>query len=192
MNVLNEYLKRKIIQIVPNLEESSDNPIFYLPHHMVFKQASVYTKCRIVFYSNSHHEAGQLLLNDCLDASSISNPNSSHLLIFFSLNKIALFCWYRKSFFTNFHQWKRQGCFNIPVCRWQSCHQWCVYSYHLQIFTPNMWLKLKPILPSATIKQHLSKFETEHPVATDVFNDCIYVDYLITGTDTVKDAVNIS
>lgn len=39
--ILSEYLERKIIEIVPNLEKSFDNPAFYLIHHTVVRQDRV-------------------------------------------------------------------------------------------------------------------------------------------------------
>lgn len=52
-------------------------------------------------------------------------------------------------------------------------------------------LNSSSFLLSTTIKLYLSRFEKEYPIATDVIRNSIYVDDLITGTDTAEDAVNI-
>ncbi|XP_054713427.1 uncharacterized protein LOC129222888 [Uloborus diversus] len=53
-------------------------------------------------------------------------------------------------------------------------------------------INVSPFLLSATIKEHIKKYEEAYPVTTEVLNTCFYVDDLVTGADNIKDALKIS
>ncbi|XP_054709129.1 uncharacterized protein LOC129218832 [Uloborus diversus] len=53
-------------------------------------------------------------------------------------------------------------------------------------------INVSPFLLSATIKEHIKKYEEAYPVTTEVLNICFYVDDLVTGADSINDALKIS
>lgn len=63
-------LEQGIIEEVPEDEEDSGQPVFYLPHHPVVKGASTSTKVRPVFDASVKGFNG-ISLNDCM----ITGPN---------------------------------------------------------------------------------------------------------------------
>ncbi|GFY78611.1 DUF1758 domain-containing protein [Trichonephila inaurata madagascariensis] len=58
--VLQNYLKQGIIELVPNSDSDSNNVTFYLPHREVIRKDSPSSQLRIV-YDASSHDANSLL-----------------------------------------------------------------------------------------------------------------------------------
>ena len=54
--ILDDYLDKKLTDLVPNSEKTDDKPAFYLLHHTVLRQDSIYTKCQIVFDASAHDD----------------------------------------------------------------------------------------------------------------------------------------
>lgn len=189
--VLNEYLNLNIIERVSNSESPSDKPVFYLPHHCVFREDSVYTKCRVVFDASSH-EAGQLSLNDCLDAGSNLNPNIFNLLIFFRLNKVAILADIEKAFLQISINEKDRDVLRFLFVDTNAPNNDSFNIIKYKFLRLTFGLNSSPFLLAATIQHHLNKLEKEYPMTTEILKRCIYVDDVITGTDTVEEAITIS
>ncbi|GFT56268.1 uncharacterized protein TNCV_130481 [Trichonephila clavipes] len=52
--------------------------------------------------------------------------------------------------------------------------------------------KSSPFLLAATIKHHIKNYEISYPLAYKVLNEYLYVDDLITGTNAVNEALELS
>ncbi|XP_054715273.1 uncharacterized protein LOC129224750 [Uloborus diversus] len=189
--ILKEYLANGIIEEVKEPEKRIDRPVFYLPHHAVFKQQSVYTKCRIVFDASSN-DVGQLSLNDCLWSGINLNPHIFQLLIYFRINKIAMLSDIERAFLQiSLNEFDRDVVRFLFVKHDPNKNdnvEVVVYRFLRLTFGINV----SPFLLSATIKEHIKKYEEAYPVTTEVLNTCFYVDDLVTGADNIKDALKIS
>ncbi|XP_054709165.1 uncharacterized protein LOC129218869 [Uloborus diversus] len=180
-----------MIEEVKDPEKRIDRPVFYLPHHAVFKQKSVYTKCRIVFDASSN-DVGQLLLNDCLWSGINLNPHIFQLLIYFRINKIAMLSDIERAFLQiSLNEFDRDVVRFLFVKHDPNKNdnvEVVVYRFLRLTFGINV----SPFLLSATIKEHIKKYEEAYPVTTKVLNTCFYVDDLVTGADSINDALKIS
>ncbi|GBM21634.1 hypothetical protein AVEN_208132-1 [Araneus ventricosus] len=146
-DIFQEYLDKKIIEKVTNPTEPVDKPVFYLPHHAVFRKESVYTKCRIVFDASSN------------EISLSERDRDAPRFIFTSEN--------------------------LTICD----------SAPIQVYRFKrlpLGITSSPFLLSATIKKHLEKYRDLFPIAAQLLDNCMYVDDLTAGTDSVNAAFNVS
>ncbi|GFY62145.1 uncharacterized protein TNIN_220581 [Trichonephila inaurata madagascariensis] len=58
--------------------------------------------------------------------------------------------------------------------------------------TVTFGVKSSPFLLAATVKHYIKNYEISHPLAYKVLNEYLYVDDLITGTNTVNEALELS
>ncbi|CAJ0590328.1 unnamed protein product [Cylicocyclus nassatus] len=63
--IIEEQLRKKIVEDVPSKSQSKDCPLYYIPHQAVLKPSSNTTKVRIVLDASAKR-VGQLSLNDVL------------------------------------------------------------------------------------------------------------------------------
>ncbi|GBO07644.1 hypothetical protein AVEN_141048-1 [Araneus ventricosus] len=190
-DIFQEHLDKQIIEKVPNPTEPVDKPVFYLPHHAVFRKESVYTKCRIVFDASSN-EVGQLSLNDCLWSGTNLNQNIFNLLIYFCLNKNAILSDIEKAFLQISLSERDRDVLrfiftseNLTICDSALIQ---VYRFKRLPFG----ITSSPFLLSAAIKKNLEKYRDLFPIAPQLLDNCMYVDDLIAGTDSVNAAFNVS
>ncbi|CAL1285198.1 unnamed protein product [Larinioides sclopetarius] len=190
-DILRDYLDKQIIEKVPNPTEPVDKPVFYLPHHAVFRKESVYTKCRIVFDASSN-EVGELSLNDCLWSGTNLNQNIFNLLIFFRLNKIAVLSDIEKAFLQISLSEKDRDAlrFIFTSENLTDCDIYPIEVYRFKRLP--FGITSSPFLLAATIKKHLENYRDRFPNATQLLDNCMYVDDFISGADSVNAAFNVS
>ncbi|GFR22320.1 uncharacterized protein TNCT_715371 [Trichonephila clavata] len=86
--VLQNYLKQGIIELVPDSDSDSNNVTFYLPHREVIRKDSPSSQLRIV-YDASSHDANSPSLNSCLHIGPNLYPEIFDILLRFRLNAVA-------------------------------------------------------------------------------------------------------
>lgn len=79
-DVIQEYLAEGILKMVHS--KSSDNPIYYLPHHAIVREQRTTTKLRAVFDASSHAK-DSLSLNEGLLTGPNLNPDLLSILVKF-------------------------------------------------------------------------------------------------------------
>lgn len=87
--IIKDYLNEGIIEQVEGSESISNKPIFYLPHHAIYKEDKLTTNVRTVFDASSH-DTNELSLNDCLWLGPNFNPLLFDILVQFRLNQFYL------------------------------------------------------------------------------------------------------
>lgn len=189
--IIEDYIKKGIIERVKMPQETEDKPVYYMPHQAVIKQERLTTKLRIVFDASSH-QSRQLSLNDCLWPGINLNANLFDLLINFRLYKIAISADIEKAF--------------LQICLaddqkdavrflWSDNTQLHVKEFEFDVYRFNRVLfgiNASPFLLSATIKFHVQKYRKEYPEAVQMLENWFYVDDLIAGEDKVEDALEVS
>lgn len=95
--VIHEYLSEGIVEIVHS--KSSDNPIYYLPHHDIVREQRTTTKLRVAFNTSAHEKKNSLSLNECLLPGPNLNPDLLSVLVKFRQHKIVRTADIRKAFF---------------------------------------------------------------------------------------------
>ena len=96
--VIDEMWKEGIIEEVENdVHTDSTNPVYYLPHHPVVKEASVSTKIRPVFDASAK-SYNRVSLNDCMEVGPNMLPDLVGVLLRFRRWKYALTADVRKAF----------------------------------------------------------------------------------------------
>ncbi|GFY53316.1 integrase catalytic domain-containing protein [Trichonephila inaurata madagascariensis] len=85
--VLQNYLKQGIIELVPHSDSDSNNVTFYLPHREVVRKDHLSSQLRIV-YDASAHDANSPFLNSCQHIGPNLYPEIFNILLRFRLNAI--------------------------------------------------------------------------------------------------------
>ncbi|GFY63025.1 uncharacterized protein TNIN_206021 [Trichonephila inaurata madagascariensis] len=158
-----------------------------MPHHPVIRNDKETTKLRIVFDASSK-EKNCLSLNDNLKAGPNLNPNILILLLKFRKFRIGLISDVEKAFLQIVLAEEDRDCQRFL---WADDFP----PNNLKIYrnkTVTFGVKSSPFLLVATIKHHIKNYEISHPLAYKVLNEYLYVDDLITGTNTVNEALELS
>ena len=177
-SVFTDMFEQGMIEEVPTEEIESTNPVFYLPHHPVIKNASTTTKVRPVFDASAKGYNG-VSLNDCMHAGPNYLPDLPGLLMRFRRWKVALTADVTKAFLQvgvkkedrDAHRflWNDEG--KIRTMRFT------------RVPFGN---KASPFLLMATIKHHLSSVPPS--IVVDELYDNTYMDDWLSGSDSETQA----
>lgn len=185
--VIQEYLSDGIVELVHS--KSSDNPIYYLPHHAIVREQRTTTKLKIVFDASAH-EKNSLSQNECLLPGPNLNLDLLSLLVKFRQHKIALTADIRKAFLQiSLNEIDRD------VLRFLWTMKTPVSMNDISILRMTrvpFGVSSSPFLLVATIRHHLKKYEGQHPEVATIINECLYVDDLITRAHTIKGALELT
>lgn len=184
--VLNDLENRGIIHEISHEEKirvnENQNPIFYLPHRPVIREASATTKIRPVFDASTKGSNGYSL-NDCLEPGPNLIPNLVEILLRFRRWKFGLTADISKAFL------------QIRVVEEdQDVHR---FVWHVQDEIRTMRFDRvvfgntsSPFLLNATIRFHLKHFENSKVV--DELNENLYVDDWLTGADSQEEIAHMA
>ncbi|XP_051166617.1 uncharacterized protein LOC127284933 [Leptopilina boulardi] len=179
-----EFLENyEMLEHMTELKENElDKPKFYFPHHPVVRQESLTTKLRVVFNGSSPSSSGVSLNDTFLTGPALQNDLFS-LLIRFRSHKYALTADIEKMY--------RQ----IPVHPDDVAYQNILFRKTFQepikIFSLNTvtyGTSCAPYLALRVLKQLAEDERLTHPVAATVLEDDFYVDDVLTGCQTIKEA----
>lgn len=180
-NVINEYLESGHLEQVPFGEEKSENAV-YLPHHAVTREASTTTKVRVVFDGSAKTTNGKSL-NDNLLNGPKQQDNLFNILVRFRTHKYGIAAdiskMYRQIMLDerdyDYHRIVWRASVNSPL-----------RDYRLKTVT--FGIKSAPYLATRTLKQLADDEKEKYATAAIVLKRDFYVDDLLTGADTEKDA----
>lgn len=188
-HVMNEYMAEGIIEEVIHL--STENPVYYLPHHPVIIENRSTTKIRIVFDASSH-EKDRLSLNDCLLTGPNLNPDLLSILIKFRQHKIAMMADVTKAFLQISLNEKDRDVLRFLWLRSKPSAFEELKVCVMRMTRVPFGASASPFLLAATIKHHLKNYQTVYPDEVKKLNECLYVDDFITGAENVDEAMKLS
>ena len=167
----------------------ADGTTHYLPHHAVINPLKPTTKLRIVYDASARTRKENKSLNECLYRGPVMLNNLCGLLMRFRLNSIAVVADIEKAFLQIGLQ---------PDQRYVTRFIWLKDYTKARVDSDNIQeykfcrvpfgVISSPFLLGATTDSHLEQYE--HELATKL-KDEIYVDNLITGTNSVEEAVKL-
>ena len=184
-DIIQNQLKLGVIEKVTN--NRKDTTKHYIPHHAVINPDKASTKVRVVYDASAKIKKGQKSLNECLYPGPTMLKDLTGILLRFRLNRIAIVSDIEKAFLqiglsedakdvTRFFWLKNKGHLSVE-------NNVQVYRFNRVPFG----IISSPFLLAATLDHHLKCYG--HSVADTIRNN-IYVDNVVTGTDTITEAVN--
>ncbi|XP_073955010.1 uncharacterized protein [Choristoneura fumiferana] len=181
---LKYQLENGIIEIVPDCETNLEKgkPVHYIPHHGVQQP----DKPMRIVYDASAKGKDYKSLNDCLYCGPSLVEDLTNILIRFRTHEIGLTADVEKAFLQIGIQ-KRDR--DVTRFLWVKDIDQPVTQdnlLRLRFCRVPFGIISSPFLLNATIKHHLSKIDN-----LKRFVDDIYVDNLVTGTNTVEDALTL-
>ena len=184
-SIIREQLQSGIIERVPELDTA--DRVHYLPHHAVIRKDAVTTKVRIVYDASAKESKRGVSLNDCLHVGPSLNPLLLDILLRFRENRIALVGDIEKAFLNvevdqrdrDFLRFVWVENINEANCKID------IYRFCRVVFG----LNASPFLLNGTIRHHLSKYAAIDPKFVEKLVNGFYVDDLVTGENSVKEAV---
>ncbi|XP_078334132.1 uncharacterized protein LOC144625796 [Crassostrea virginica] len=186
-DIIQDQCKRGIIEKIPS-SQSETGIKHYIPHHAVVDLTKPTTKVRIVYDASAKSERGNSSLNECLHRGPVMLHDLCGLLMRFRLKKIGIIADIEKAFLqiglqekdrdaTRFF-WLKDG--NKPTV-----------DNNVQVFRfcrVPFGVISSPFLLAATVDHHLRSCNSE--TAENIRNN-IYVDNVITGVDSIQEAVRL-
>lgn len=180
-DIIDDQLKKGVIEKVPNCSNHSKK--HYIPHHAVVNPAKATTKMRIVYDASAKTKKENKSLNECLHKGPVLLHDLVGILLRFRLNKIALVS---DAFLqvgltedsrdvTRFLWLKNKNTMSIEnnIQEYRFCR------------VP-FGIISSPFLLAATLEYHLRMFDS---LTAQRIKENIYVDNVITGSDSVDNAI---
>ena len=196
--IIQEQLQKGIIEPVKetqseNLDSSSlDNegkPVHYIPHHAVIRQERATTKIHIVYDGSAKTAKLEPSINECLQTGPNLISKLFDVLVRFRSHRIAVTADIEKAFLMisiipadrdvlRFLWFQDPTKLDSPILHFRFTH--VVFG-----------LRPSPAILGAVILHHLDKYNCEHPKLVEQIRAGLYVDDLITGTDSVESAFEV-
>ena len=172
-----------IEEVTPDM--NSDDIVHYIPHHCVVRPGSATTKIRVVYDASAKANSENNSLNDCIHRGPLLLPTLCGILLRFRLQPIGIVSDVEKAFL--------QIGLSMPdrnVTRFLWLKDPSMPVSHSNLVTYRFCrvpfgIIASPFLLAATVDQHLERQKT--PVCDDIRRS-IYVDNVITGSDSVVNA----
>jgi hypothetical protein len=166
----------------------SEFRVHYLPHHPVINLQKSTTKIRIVYDASAKLRKHDRSLNECMHRGPLLLQNLCGLLIRFRLHKIGIVADIEKAFLqvalqeserdvTRFLWIKDAANFSLQ-------DNLIIYRFCRVPFG----VVSSPFLLASTIQYHLEK---QNSIWTNKIKNDIYVDNLLTGVETLEEAINL-
>lgn len=180
-NFMNEYEQLGHMTKLQDSEISTNETVFYLPHHGVLKPSSVTTKLRVVFDASAKSSTG-ISLNNVLYTGPTIQEDLFSILIRFRKHNYALKAdvtkMYRQILIKPEHR-------NLQRILWREKPDDELSHFVLNTVTygtaPGAFLSIRSIRQAAFDKKH------DYPEASSIILEDFYVDDMITGADTIED-----
>ncbi|XP_018357524.1 PREDICTED: uncharacterized protein LOC108757561 [Trachymyrmex cornetzi] len=166
-------------------EDSGDAPVYYMPHHAVYKDSSSTTRFRVVFDASSRTDTG-VSLNDILMVGSNLQTDLTSILIKFRLWQYVLTADVEKMYRQVQIEKSQQG---LQRILWRNNSHEEVQTFELATLTYGTasasFLAVRVLQETARLEQH------EMPTGSARILSDFYVDDLLTGANTVSDLIII-
>ena len=156
-----------------------------LPMHGVVKEASSTTKLRVVFDGSAHSSPG-ISLNDLLLPGPCLYPHISTIINRFRMHPVAMVGDVSKMFREvalaeqdrDLHRFVHEGKDSGKL-----------EDFRMSRLT--FGISSSPFLASQMLKQMAEDYHLKFPVAAQVIKDCFYVDDVLTGAQSIEEAVQL-
>ncbi|XP_054281217.1 uncharacterized protein LOC128998886 [Macrosteles quadrilineatus] len=180
---MDEYLSLGHMTKLETVDSTSHHN--YLPHHGVLKESSSFTKLRTVFDASSKTSTG-VSLNDVLLTGPKLQTNICDIMLHFRSYNIVFSCDIRQMYRQILVHPDDQK-YQLILWRNNSSHELSTY----QLATVTYGVNSSPYLAIRTLHQLAEDEGEAFPAAAQVITSNTYVDDIITGADTVKDALQL-
>lgn len=188
--IIQEQTRTEIVEKVPNLNNTNElnkRRVYYSPHHAVVRKDRETTKVRIVYDGSAKNSKEERSLNDCLEVGDNYIPHIFDMLTKFRWNAIGLTADIEKAFLmVGIKQEDRDMLrflwFEDPFAKKPEIAE---FRFNRLVFG----LRPSPSILGATIKHHLRLYKQSEPEMAEMLERSLYVDDLITGTETDEEAL---
>lgn len=179
--VMNEYLDLGHMRDVTT--EPMSEKLYYIPHHAVFKPDSLTTKTRVVFDASAKSSTG-VSLNDCMFIGAKQQDDLIDILIRWRKHKVV--------FKADIEKMYRQIALDAEDQKyhtvvWRNSPNEAIKEYQLNTVT--FGTAAAPYLATRTLKQIAWDAEQTDPIGSAVIENDFYVDDLISGADSLQNAI---
>ena len=163
-------------------------PLHYLPHHAVVSKDKQTTKVRVVFNASFRPSKNALCLNDCIHQGPNLLVNMLNILIRFRLFNVVLLSDIEKAYLRiGLHESDRDAArflwlkdiLQPPNEDNIICLRLCKVFFGCNV---------SQFLLAATVKHHLEQYKFSQPFLITKLMESFYVDYMLTGCDSVEEA----
>lgn len=178
--VIEEYLALGHMTQVDTVETSG----FYLPHHAVIKPSSTTTKVRVVFDGSAKSSSG-LSLNETLMTGPTIQDDLFSLLLRFRMHSYVLTGDIEKMYRQFLVRPEDRSYQRIL---WRDQHD-NIINYELNTVT--FGLTSAPYLATRCLQQLANDERENFPTAAPIIERDLYVDDLLTGADTLEEAIEM-
>ncbi|XP_052764085.1 uncharacterized protein LOC128206006 [Mya arenaria] len=183
--VIEDQLEKGVIEKV-NFGDQ-DGVVHYIPHHAVITPQKTTTKLRVVYDASSKTRKENHSLNECLYRGPVILQQLCGMLIRFRMHRIAITADIEKAFLQIGLQLDQR---DVTRFLWlKNCETPTVDKDNIQEFRFRrvpFGVISSPFLLGATVQTHMDKYSTSF---AQQVKDNIYVDNLITGTNTDGEAI---
>ena len=182
--IIQEQVKKGIVEVVHQPMQSVSDRTHYLPHHGVVRQDKATSKLRIV-YDASARSSGPSL-NDCLYTGPKFGQSIFDILLRFRSQRVALIGDIEKAFLmVSVHEQDRDSLrFLWAVDPSAEVPELITLRFTRVVFG----VSASPFLLNATITHHLKSYYDADPEFVDKFLSSIYVDDLVSGAGSDESA----
>lgn len=184
---IQEQLRRCIIEeVTPDTQPG--NIVHYIPHHCVVKEDRKTTKLRTVYNASAKTKRSNPSLNDCLYRGPVILPQLLGILLRFRLYEVVILADIEKAFLNVGLLESERDCTRFLWLRDPFKADFSQRNLIVFRFTAVPFGAISsPFLLAATITHHLR--ESYHPLSDKILQN-MYVDNIITGVNTVTEAVS--
>ena len=184
--VMEEYFEQKHAELVPTSDLAKTvSEVFYLPIQVVRKESSSTTKLRAVFDASAPSSTG-MSLNDTLLVGPTVHSSLSDVLLRFRLHRIALVAdvsrMYRAVLLDDADK-------DLHRFVWRASQSEPLRDYRMNRIT--FGVAASSYAANMAVKQNAIDLVEQYPMAATVVHQSLYVDDVLTGADTVKEAVSL-
>ncbi|XP_065073868.1 uncharacterized protein LOC135697936 [Ochlerotatus camptorhynchus] len=163
----------------------SDFPIYFLPHHAVFKPDSTTTKLRVVFDASCKTSSG-VSLNDALMVGPVVQDDLLSIQLRFRLHRIAVVADVEKMYRMILVYLLDQ---RLQCILWRNSPNEPIRIY--QLTTVTYGTACAPYLATKCL-QRLAELESDkYPVAAKAMKNDFYVDDMLTGADDIEAIIRL-
>ncbi|XP_055623647.1 uncharacterized protein LOC129767058 [Toxorhynchites rutilus septentrionalis] len=183
---ISEYLELGHMSKVNEKDlDGLNGPVFYSPHHPVFRPESATTKLRVVFNASAASSSG-LSLNDVLMTGPMIQQDTFNILLRFRFPKYVLIADLEKMF--------RQILVHETDCQlqyilWRFSSEEAVSTYRLNTVTYGTCSA--PYVAARCLKQVAIESKARFPQASSVIETDFYMDDMVTGLDDLDELIEL-
>lgn len=180
---IKDHLDQGHMVKLDNLDLSS--PHYFLPHHGVVKGSGEHTKLRIVYDASCKTTSGKSL-NDTLMTGRRLFTDICDILLNFRSHRIVFTCDIRQMYLQIFVDDSQQ---NFQLLLWRDTDAEPISTYRSTRVT--FGVNCSPFLAIRTLHQLAIDEGATYPKAAEVIRTSTYVDDIISGADTVNEALEL-